>query len=67
MCSDTNFYNVMVYEFWERIRFIKIYVHMMTSSNGNILRVTGYLCREFTGPRWIPRTKASDADLWCFL
>ena len=38
----------------------------MTSSNGNILRVTGPLCGEFTGHRWIPRTKASDADLWCF-
>ena len=25
---------------------------MMTSSNGNILRVTGHLCGEFTGPRW---------------
>ena len=24
-------------------------------------RVTGHLCREFTGHRWIPRTKASDA------
>ena len=30
-------------------------------------RVTGPLCREFTGDRWIPRTKASDAELWCFL
>ena len=40
--------------------------HMMTSSNGNIFRVTGHLCGEFTGPRWIPRTKASDAELWCF-
>ena len=39
----------------------------MTSSNGNILRVTGHLCGEFTGPRWIPHTKASDAELWCFL
>ena len=29
----------------------------MTSSNGNISRVTGHLCGEFTGPRWIPRTK----------
>ena len=27
---------------------------MMTSSNGNIFRVTGLLCGEFTGPRWIP-------------
>ena len=35
---------------------------MMTSSNGNIFRVTGHLCGEFTGPRWIPRTKASDVD-----
>ena len=39
---------------------------MMTSLNGNIFRVTGHLCGEFTGPRGIPRTKASDAELWCF-
>ena len=38
----------------------------MTSLNGNISRVTGHLCGEFTGPRWIPRTKASDAELSCF-
>ena len=25
------------------------------------------LLGEFTGDRWIPRTKASDAELWCFL
>ena len=30
---------------------------MMTSSNGNIFRVTGPLCGEFTGLRWIPRTE----------
>ena len=41
--------------------------HMMTSSNGSIFRVTGHLCGEFTGPRWIPHTKASDAELWCLL
>ena len=41
--------------------------NMMTSSNGNIFRVTGHLCGEFTGPRRIPHTKASDAELWCFL
>ena len=39
---------------------------MMTSSNGNIFRVTGPLCGEFTGDRWIPSTEASDAELWCF-
>ena len=36
----------------------------MTSSDGNIFRVTGHLCGEFTGLRWIPRTKASDADIF---
>ena len=41
--------------------------NMMTSSNGSIFRVTGHLCGEFTGPRWIPHTKASDAQLWCLL
>ena len=42
-------------------------MYMMTSSNGNIFRVTGPLRGEFTGRRWIPRTKASNAELWCFL
>ena len=41
--------------------------HVMTSLNGNIFRVTGHLCGEFTSPRWIPRTKASDTELGCFL
>ena len=40
---------------------------MVTSSNGNIFRVTGHWGREFTGHRWISRTKASDAEIWCFL
>ena len=40
--------------------------NMMTSSNGNIFRVTGHFCGEFTGLRWIPLTKASDAELWYF-
>ena len=30
---------------------------MMTSSNGDIFRVT-HLCGEFNGPRWIPHPKA---------
>ena len=40
---------------------------MMTSSNEKIFRVTGHLCGEFTSPRWIPHTKTSDVELWCFL
>ena len=39
----------------------------MASLNGNIFRVTGHFCGELTGPRWIPRTKASEAELCCFL
>ena len=45
----------------------KPWINMMTSSNGNIFRVTGPLWGEFTGDRWIPLTKASDAELWCFI
>ena len=37
---------------------------IMTSSNGNIFRVTGHLCGEFTDNQWITHTKASDAVLW---
>ena len=40
---------------------------MMTSSNGSIFRVTGHLWGEFTGHQWSTRTKASGAELWCFL
>ena len=42
----------------------KFQSYLMTSSNGNIARVTGHLCGEFTGPRWFSRTKAFDAELW---
>ena len=41
-------------------------IFMMTLSNGNFLRVAGYLCLEFTGYRWIPHTTAIDVELWCF-
>ena len=45
---------------WETSRSMK------TSSNGNISRVTGHLCGEFTGPRWIPRTKAMIRSFYVF-
>ena len=45
---------------------VTIFSVMMTSSNGNIFHVTGPLWGEFTGDRWIPLTKVSDAELWCF-
>ena len=43
---------------------IWIGIYMMTSWNGNIFRVTGPLCGEFTVHRPIPLTKASHA--WSF-
>ena len=43
-------------------RVMNIQSFMMTSSNGNIFQDAGNLCGEFTFPRWIPRTKASDAE-----
>ena len=39
---------------------------MVISSNGNIFRVTGPLWGESNSHRWIPLTKASDAELWSF-
>ena len=40
---------------------------MMTSSNGSTFRVNGPLCGEFTCHRWIPLTKANDAEICSFL
>ena len=51
---------------WNCINSLPVYL-MITSSNGNFFRVTVLLCGEFPGPRLIPRTKASDVELWCFL
>ena len=51
---------------WCLPHLINVILNMMTSSNGNIFRVTGHLRGEFTGPRWIPHTKTSEAKLWCF-
>ena len=50
----------------ERLLFIYAWM-LMTSSNGNIFRVAGPLCEEFSDYRWIPLTKASNAELRCFL
>ena len=49
------------------VETVQSWSYMMTSSNGNILRVTGPLWGEFNGHRWMPRTKASDAELWYLL
>ena len=38
-------------------------LYMMMSSHLNIFRVTGPLRGESTSHRWIPLTKASDAEL----
>ena len=40
---------------------------MMTLSEGNIFRYTDPSWWESTDHRWIPLTKAGDAELWCFL
>ena len=40
---------------------------IMTSLNGDIFCITDPSHGEFTGDRWLPRIKASDAKLWHFL
>ena len=80
-CLGLNVLNACCHCLWKSLQHYHIHMshfcvekldfqgqgNMMTSSNGNIFRVTGHLCEEFTGHRWIPRTKASDAELWYFL
>ena len=54
---DTLYTVGYLFKVWDRKVRICAVSLMMTSSNGNIFRVTGPLCGEFTGPRWIPHTK----------
>ena len=45
------------YRIWNNALALTVIIHcrnMMTSSNGNIFRVTGPLCGEFTGPGEFP-------------
>ena len=50
------------------ISLIELSAQLMTTlSNGNISCVTGPFSGEFTGHRWTPLAKASDAELWCVL
>ena len=42
-------------------------LYLCKGESRNIFRVIGPLYGEFTGHRWIPLTKASDAELKCFI
>ena len=69
--NTLGYINASVYQIWslKHVTDLKA-CHidlMMTSSNGNIFRVTGHLWGEFTSPQWIPCTKASDPTLTCYL
>ena len=50
---------------------IFLYILLITPHDDVIkwkhFRVTGPFCGECTSDRWIPHTKASDVELWCFL
>ena len=56
ICHLSKRFNYRLWhERYELIRLVGISkVFMMTSSNGNIFRVTGPLCGEFTGPGEFP-------------
>ena len=66
-CSHTCTTNTCTRDVCQEASCTVISYTMMTSSNGSFFCVTGPLCGEVTGHRWIPLTKASDAELWCFL
>ena len=46
---------------------MKEWSHMMTLSNGNILRVTGPLCGEFTGPGEFPAQRPVTWSFYVFI
>ena len=56
-CCEHKFWKkkwYLDYECEKRCFLYQNWVFMMTSSNGNIFRVTGSLCGEFTGPGELP-------------
>ena len=68
LITNWNYYLLYFFsDVWDQQSMYDIHWCMMTSLSRNIFRVTDLLCGEFTGQRWLPRTKGSDAELWCFL
>ena len=68
---NCSFYLIILKNhYWGTIPFFFLFLlcnsNIMTSWDGNIFRVTGPLCGEFTGHRWISHTKANDTELWCW-
>ena len=57
LLAQHSWVHVLLFFLIGRYQLIRA-ISMMTSSNGNIFRVTDLLCGEFTGLRWILRTKA---------
>ena len=49
-------FNGCTVDVWEWISNFTTHFITMTSSNGNIFRLAGHLCGEFTGDRWSPRS-----------
>ena len=46
------------FQHWQQaIAWTNVAFHMITSSNGNIFRITGPLCGEFTGPGDFPEQR----------
>ena len=62
----TKIVNIDEYTFGDGEWYWCTWWNMMTSTNGNIFRVTVPLWVESTCHWWISHTKASDAELWCF-
>ena len=52
-----------VYDYWD---VLQSPIEIMTTSNGNIFRITGPLWQESTGDRWIPFTRVNNADFDVF-
>ena len=53
--------------FFENASVISVFPQMITSSNINIFCVTGPWWGDSIGHRWIPLSRARDAELWCRL
>ena len=52
----SNLYNIQVPRIYpEQVESMFTRIYMMVSLNGNIFRVSGHLCEEFTGDRPVTR------------
>ena len=67
LCLSCTNLSIYLYMYLKKILCIEIGPRLFTSTLKNVKTLWCHQIEKFSSHRWIPLTKASDGELWCFL